>query len=191
MENLTQSPGIILSAVFFFAAVIFSSLYLSARKKKKIINDPFSNVCTDTQKRVSPKRGRREYKFACGIEAWQEELIWDQDIEVMIVLKEMGIDDFVNRFKNNEEIPVDEFIEALAQKKLLEKLFDAILHVKYKPVNVSWGRLYNSELRCVISDFFTLSPDAKLGLELFRYAAVITQMKVLNPDTETATAAMQ
>lgn len=174
MEYIISNNYILLTAIFLF--IVVSNFFLYKLLTRKKTSEVYKNNVSDTQHRVTPKPGRRTYKLACGIECYQEELTWDQDVAIMNILSELKLNDMIKSFKESGDINVDSVISIFSDHDALQRFMDVLLTVTYTPPGRKW-KFYNSELRVIFTDFFTLNPESKMILEILRLAAGITLMK--------------
>jgi len=180
MENILNNHYLLLTLIISIILVSNFLIYrLSTRKKAAGV---YSSNVTDTQERITPKPGRRSYKLVNKIECYQEELTWDQDVEIMNILGELKLDEILKKFKETNEVEFDQVISLFRTHKALEKFMDVVMTVTYRPPGAEW-KFYNSELRVIFSDFFTLNPESKLMLEIMKLAAGTT----LIPDGPSST----
>lgn len=103
--------------------------------------------------------GRICYSFACGVEAYQEELTLGQDEELVGVLMALDISGV-----DLEKTQIKEIIEKLLSDNLLHKLLQVILVIPGMEQKIPVEKikqLRNSELQAVIGDFFSLNPTAR------------------------------
>lgn len=101
------------------------------------------------------KDGKIEYKFKCGIEAYQEELTLEQDEKLTVILSSINITD--------SDIKIKEVFDVIATEKIINKFLNIILTAKDK--DTDYSKLKNSELRAVVDDFFILNPAVKSLLQ--------------------------
>ncbi|HAX49690.1 MAG TPA: hypothetical protein PK605_00445 [Ignavibacteria bacterium] len=174
MENLINNNYLLLTVIISIILVSNFLLYKVITRKK--VSDVYKTNVTDTQERITPKPGRREYKLVNKIECYQEELTWDQDIEVMNILAELKLDEIVKQYKESGDVDLKSVIGIFRNHNCLEKFMDIIMTVTFRPPGANW-KFYNSELRVIFTDFFTLNPESKLMLQIMKLAAGITLMK--------------
>lgn len=182
MENIINNNYVLLTIIFSIIVVSNFFVYkLLTRKKNSAV---YKNTVSDDLTRVTPKHGCRRYKLACKIECYQEELTWDQDVKVMDIISLLGIDGIIKNFRETGDIQVESVIGIFRDHSVLERFLDVIMHVTYRPPDAKW-KLYNSELRVIFTDFFTLNPESKMILEIMKLAAGITVMKDTRINSET------
>lgn len=182
MENIFNNYYILLTAIFLF--VVVSNFFLYKLITRKRSAGVYGTNVTDTQERITPKPGCRKYKLACRIECYQEELTWDQDVEVMNILAGLKLADILKQFKETKEIEFDRVVSLFREHGALERFMDIIMTVTYRPPGVKW-KFYNSELRVIFTDFFTLNPESKMILEIMKLAAGIMSTQDFPQSTST------
>jgi len=109
----------------------------------------------DIKPSVDPINGKIHYSFQCGIKAYQEELNLDQDTEMTDLM--LGFD--INSF-SLEKSSIKDLIDMLLKEKALSKILDIILIQPEDAPYTDYGKLKNSELAKIFSDFFSLNPTA-------------------------------
>ena len=109
-----------------------------------------ANNETDPKPSTEVIGGKINYKFLCGLEAYQEELNLDQTERLTTLLLQI---DFANVIENT----LQEFIQMLSSGKVIQKVLDIIL---IGNTENDYTQLKNSELQKVFSDFFSLNPTA-------------------------------
>jgi hypothetical protein len=127
-----------------------------------MLKNLFSKFAT-SEKEPQPSseviNGRICYSFACGVEAYQEELTLGQDEELVGVLMELDIEGV-----DLEKTQIKEIIEKLLSDNLLHKLLQVILVIPGMEQKIPVEKIKqfrNSELQAVIGDFFSLNPTAR------------------------------
>ena len=111
----------------------------------------------------------KQYKFSCGLEASQEELTLEQDYRIMDLIKSVNLSDL-------GATTITELIKTLSENKLIEKFLSVIFSIEGEEEIKNFSKLKNSELKEVITDFFTLNPIALDLLRALRSAADTTIM---------------
>jgi hypothetical protein len=122
--------------------------------------------------------GKIEYKFKCGISAYQEELTLGQDERLAEVLGSLRISD-------SEEIKLSDLLGVLVKDKLMNKFLNIILLKKDgTSEETDYSLLKNSELRAVVSDFFILNPAVKSLLQILDDALISKKTSLNTSGTE-------
>jgi len=114
---------------------------------------------------------RKEYKFKCGIHAYQEECTLRQDKEILKLLSTVDVGEGKVELK---QFTFEKIVELVSEQGVLEKFLDIVLEVPDSVMEeqaVDWGDLKRSEVTAVIHDFFTLSPVLKMWLGTGKFAA--------------------
>lgn len=119
----------------------------------------FASAGKDPEPSSEVVNGRISYSFACGVEAYQEELTLGQDEQLVGVLMGLNISDI-----DIEKTQIKDVIGKLLSDNVLYKLLQVVLIIPGSedkmPVE-KLKQLRNSELQAVIGDFFSLNPTAR------------------------------
>jgi hypothetical protein len=119
----------------------------------------------------------KKYKFSCGLETTQEELTLWQDYRIMDLIKSVNLTDL-------GATTITELIKILSEHKLIEKFLSIIFSMEGEEEIKSFSKLKNSELKEVITDFFTLNPIALDLLRALRSAADTTKTNPQSSDSD-------
>ncbi|MBX7046654.1 MAG: hypothetical protein K1X86_12545 [Ignavibacteria bacterium] len=119
----------------------------------------------------------KRYKFSCGLEASQEELTLEQDYRIMDLIKSVNLSDLGNT-------TIADLIKTLSENKLIEKFLSIIFSINDEEQIKSFSKLKNSELKEVVTDFFTLNPIALDLLRALRSAADMTTTSQVSSDSD-------
>jgi hypothetical protein len=129
---------------------------------------------------------RKEYRFKCGIRAYQEECTLKQDKEILKLLSSVDVGEGKVDLK---QFTFEKIVELVSEQGVLEKFLDIVLTVAEEEERGTqdWGDLKRSEVTAVIHDFFTLSPVLKMWLGTGKFAAGLLSALGSRANTSTRT----
>ncbi len=120
---------------------------------------------------------RKSYKFASGIQAYQEELSIEQDYKIAELFAELKI----SELSDLKEMKIHDLIKLLSGANIIERFLEVILIPADVSIELSAEKLKmlkNSEVKEVIYDFFTLNPFVR---ELLQSLSDEQDMTMKNP----------
>lgn len=132
-------------------------------------------------------RMRKDYKFACGIKAYQEELTGKQDFDLTHLLIDAELQDI-----DINKLSVRDLFSIFKDKQdLMTKLFAIILRTTALPGDKTFLDLKNSEMAVVLGDFFILNPWVKDALTgMLKQAATILKTTPLQNSKQNASSSV-